>query len=173
MADDRSFVEFARANYGSLYQTAVLLTGEPSSAEDVVQETLTHLYPIWGRVEAADQPVAYVRRSLTNKFLSSRRRASAGEIVTASVPERVTTRDAGHDVVNRGLVLQLLGCLSDRQRVAVVMRYLHDMNDDEIAASIGCRTVTARSLVSRGLAAMRKEYERRDELEQDLGGMAS
>lgn len=174
MDDDRSFVEFTRANYGSLFRTAAMLTGDSATAEDLVQETLTRLYPIWRRVEATENPVAYVRRSVTNGFLTSRRRASATELITQSVPDRATSRDASADVVNRGFAMQLLSRLSERQRAAVVMRFLHDMNDEEIAASIGCRRVTARSLVSRGLAAMRQESDRMDGVQQGLArGSAS
>jgi RNA polymerase sigma factor (sigma-70 family) len=145
-----------------------MLAGDSATAEDLVQDTLAKLYPTWSRVDAADNPVAYVRRSLTNLFLTSRRRASATELVTASVPDRATA-DASRAVVNRAYTVQLLANLSDRQRAAVVMRYLHDMTDQEIAASIGCRPVTARSLVSRALSAMRTESDRIDGLEQGVG----
>ena len=160
MDEDRSFVEFTRVNYTSLFRTAVLLTGGLAAGEDLVQETLTRLYPSWWRVDAADFPLAYVRRSLTNGFLTSRRRRSATELVMASVPDVMTRHDASYDVVNRGFAVQLLAHLSQRQRAAIVMRFFHDMDDAEIAASIGCRRVTVRSLVSRGLVSMRMESDR-------------
>ena len=37
------------------------------------------------------------------------------------------------------------------------MRYFHDQPDAEIAEAIGCRTATVRSLISRGIAAMRAQ----------------
>jgi RNA polymerase sigma-70 factor (sigma-E family) len=160
-------VEFTRANYASLFRTAAMLTGDAAGAEDLVQDTLARLYPTWSRVDAADNPLAYVRRSLTNLFLTSRRRAWTTEVVTAWVPDRATA-DASREVVDRAFTMQLLAHLSDRQRAAVVMRYLHDMTDQEIAASIGCRAVTARSLISRALSAMRTESDRIDGLEQGV-----
>jgi RNA polymerase sigma-70 factor (sigma-E family) len=158
--DDRSFVMFVRAHYGDLYRTAALLTGNSASAEDLVQETLTRLYPIWARVARTDHPVAYVRRSLTNRFLTLRRRLSATELVTAVVPEGLPANDPSDEVIDRHVVLQLLGQLSERQRAAVVMRFLHDMTDQEIAASIGCRKATARSLVGRAITSMRRHSDR-------------
>src|SRR5450631_2713942 len=137
--DDRSFVEFTRANYASLFGTAVLLTGG---------------------AEAAEVPLAYVRRSLANRFLTSRRRKSSSELVIAAVPEATTRHCATDDVVNRGFEVQLMAHLSQRQRAAVVMRFFHDLDDAAIAASIGCRTATVRSLISRALVAMRAESER-------------
>jgi DNA-directed RNA polymerase specialized sigma24 family protein len=37
----------------------------------------------------------------------------------------------------------------------LVLRYYEGLADDEIAALLGCREATVRSLASRGLAAMR------------------
>lgn len=51
----------------------------------------------------------------------------------------------------------MLGSLPDRQRAALVMRYFHDQPDAQIAAAIGCRSATVRSLISRGIATMRAE----------------
>jgi RNA polymerase sigma factor (sigma-70 family) len=45
--------------------------------------------------------------------------------------------------------------LPHRQRAALVLRYFHDLPDDEIGSALGCRIGTVRSLISRGLAALR------------------
>jgi DNA-directed RNA polymerase specialized sigma24 family protein len=50
--------------------------------------------------------------------------------------------------------------LSQRQRTAIVLRFFHDLDDAAIAASIGCRPATVRSLISRALVAMRAESDR-------------
>jgi RNA polymerase sigma factor (sigma-70 family) len=86
----------------------------------------------------------------------------------ASVPERATQHDASEDVINRGFAVQLLTHLSQRQRAAIVMRFFHDMDDEEIAVSIGCRRVTVRSLISRGLVSMRKESDRIEGVRQGV-----
>lgn len=56
-------------------------------------------------------------------------------------------------------VWQLVGELGERQRAAVVLRYFHDQTDNEIADGLGCRRGSARSLISRGLAAMRASLD--------------
>ena len=163
LAGDLSFVEFVRTNYSAMFRTALLLTGGVASAEDLVQDTLTKLYQSWWRVEAADSPMAYVRSSMTNRFLTSRRRSAATELLMDSLPDGPTGRDAGEIVADRGFAMALLSRLSPRQRAAVVMRYFHDLDDAEIAAALGSRQATARSLISRGLAAMRVESHRMDD----------
>jgi RNA polymerase sigma-70 factor (sigma-E family) len=163
MDNDVLFAQFVREQTTALLRSAYLLTGSSAAAEDLVQETLLRLYPKWDRVQAADMPMAYVRRSLVNGFLNQRRRPQSREIVVDEVPERLDTivsRDIGVDVSNRDLVWRLLATLPDRQRAALVMRFFDDLADDEIAESLGCRLGTVRSLISRGLAALRQQTER-------------
>jgi len=81
-----SFAEFVRTQTRSLFSTAFLLTGNRDRAEDLLQETLTALYPKWDRVEAADHPAAYVRKAITNRFLNSVRSAGR-EVVAWEVPD--------------------------------------------------------------------------------------
>jgi RNA polymerase sigma-70 factor (sigma-E family) len=151
-----AFADFVRANSRTLVRTAYLLTGSGESAEDLVQETFTRLYPQWERVQAADVPIAYVRRSLTNTFLNQRRRRSSGEIVTDAVPDRPTERSAFDDLDDRDEMWLLLGTLNQRQRAALVLRYYESLDDAQIAVALGCREGTVRSLISRGLATLRE-----------------
>ena len=51
----------------------------------------------------------------------------------------------------------MLGSLPDRQRAALVLRYFNDLPDEEIGAALGCQLGTVRSLISRGLAALRDQ----------------
>jgi RNA polymerase sigma-70 factor (sigma-E family) len=157
---DALFAQFVRDQTSTLLRSAYLLTGSTSSAEDLVQDTFLRLYPKWQRVMSADIPIAYVRRALVNGFLNQRRRPASREIVVADLPEQVDGRDIGLDISNRDLIWRLLDTLSDRQRAALVMRYFHDLSDEEIAESLNCRVGTVRSLISRGLAALRDEAAR-------------
>lgn len=160
MDTDVLFAQFVREQTPQLLRSAYLLTGSSAAAEDLVQDTLVRLFPKWDRVMAADVPLAYVRRSLVNGFLNERRRPAARELLFAELPERPDSRDVGADVTNRDLVWRLLATLPDRQRAALVLRFFHDLNDDEIAECLSCRLGTVRSLISRGLASLRERSGR-------------
>lgn len=157
MQDTREFAAFVRANTSALLRTAYLLTGSASGAEELVQDTLARLYPKWAKVEAADVPLAYVRRSLANAFVNDRRRPYSRDLVVELVPERADARDATAQLDDRDEAWTLLRTLPDRQRAALVMRYFHDLPDEEIGAALGCRAGTVRSLISRGLSTMRAQ----------------
>src|SRR4051794_21728172 len=150
-----SFEAFLREHSTSLLRTGYLLTGDLSAAEDLLSDVLVRLYPKWERVAAAEAPVAYVRRSLLNEYLNARRRRSV-QLVDIDVDHgAATTRDVVEGIAARDEATRLLTVLSERQRAAIVLRYFHDLDDNQIADTLGCRRATVRSLVSRALIAMR------------------
>ena len=164
MGDEAGFADFVRAHTRSLFGTAYLLTGSGERAEELLQDTLAHLYPKWQRVAQSDAPLAYVRRALTNRFVSSTRTPASRAIAMWELPDAADPTDVAAVVSDRSALFHLLGTLPERQRAAVVLRYFHDQPDDEIATALGCRAATVRSLVSRGIGAMRERAVRADAL---------
>ncbi|MGI8416304.1 MAG: sigma factor [Nakamurella sp.] len=103
-----SFAEFVQAQTRSLFGTAFLLTGSRDRAEDLLQETLTSLYPKWDKVLSADNQLAYVRRALTNRFLNDVR-GSRREMVGWQIPDSWDGVDIAERVVISRTVWQLVG----------------------------------------------------------------
>lgn len=161
MTEVLDFSGFVRAHTTALLRSAFLLTGDRGTAEELVQDTLVRLYPRWSQVEAADVPIAYVRRSLTNNFLNGRRRKASGELLFADIPERGYDPDLAGRLGDRELVRQLLDGLPPKQRAVLVLRFFHDLSDEQIAADLGCRQGTVRSIVSRALSGLRESTEQR------------
>lgn len=128
-----------------LLRVAFVLTGSAQAAEDVVHDVFVTAGP---RIASLDDPVPYLRVAVVNRCRSLHRRT-----VAAPRPDRVD--DAVLDV---GLIelRDALGRLSDRQRAAIVLRYLCDLPDEEIAGILKCRRPTVRSLVRRGLDQLRE-----------------
>src|SRR4051812_20955183 len=123
MESDQPFVSFVTAHSGTLYRSALMLTREPAAAEDLVQDTFARMYPMWSRVAAADVPLAYVRRSMFNRFLNDKRDRGR-EVLSAQTPDRVSDVDVAGAIGDRDLVRQLLDELGPRPRAVLVLRYL-------------------------------------------------
>ncbi|HZC71878.1 MAG TPA: SigE family RNA polymerase sigma factor [Jatrophihabitans sp.] len=155
MLREVGFAGFVREHTPALLRTAYLLTGNGPQAEELVQDTLVRLYPKWERVENADAPLAYVRRSLTNAYINQQRRAARREFAYEEVPERVDPYDHTTQLADRDQIWAGLSSLSQRQRAALVLRFFEDLSDEQTAAALGCRVGTVRSLISRGLATLR------------------
>lgn len=169
-SDATEFSAFVRTHSTALLRSAYLLTGDQAAAEDLVQDTFARLYPRWSRVVAADVPLAYVRRSVMNNFLNGRRRAGH-EVLFAEPPERGYEHDPAGALSDRELVRSLLADLPPKQRAVLVLRFYLDLSDAEIAADLGCRQGTVRSIVSRSLGALRAETERRPRPRETNGNL--
>jgi DNA-directed RNA polymerase specialized sigma24 family protein len=102
--DAPCFEEFAAATWSALYRSAYLLAGNHADAEDLAQQTLIKAHRGWVKVSASDSPIAYVRRILTNTFLSSKRpKARRLELLTDEIPEWWSLRvplDGGSEAAN-------------------------------------------------------------------------
>jgi RNA polymerase sigma-70 factor (sigma-E family) len=151
------FDDFAAERLPALLNYAVLLTGDRESARDLVQEVLTRALIKWDRIEAVDQPYAYVRRMLTNEHLSWRRRRRVPTVPLRDEPGPSVDPPPPPD----DEMWRLLAGLPRQQRAVLVLRYYEGLTDREIAGVLGCRPVTVRSNASRALAALRIEIAAR------------
>jgi RNA polymerase sigma factor (sigma-70 family) len=133
------------AAYRNLLRVAFVLTGSAPAAEDVVHDVFAKVGP---KIDTLDEPAAYLRVAVVNRCRSLHRR-------DAAAPKPDDPADAVMDV---GLVelRDALIALPIRQRSAIVLRYLCDLPEGEIASNLNCRPSTVRSLVRRGLAELRE-----------------
>jgi RNA polymerase sigma-70 factor (sigma-E family) len=148
-AQDQEFGEFALTRSSRLYRSAVLLCGNPHTAEDLVQETLAKVYVAWKRI---DDPVAYAHVALTRTFLSQARRRSWSERPVAELPEQVHT---DRDIGTAADLLEALGRLERRDRVVLVLRFLEDQSVEQVAETLGIRPGAVRTRTHRALARVR------------------
>ncbi len=68
------FDDFVKAKLHPLIRYATLPTGSRELAEDTVQEALIKAHVKWKRISVMERPEPYVKRIVTNVFLSSKRR---------------------------------------------------------------------------------------------------
>ena len=149
------FAEFARSASTSLTRTAYLLCGNRDTAADLVQETLVRTHVAWPRVRH-EEARAYARRILVNLDIDRRRRRPAvpTEYVDRPVPN---TAESASD--NRDQVVRMLATLPETQRRVIVLRYFDDLTEAAVAEYLGISIGTVKSACSRGLAALRKNYD--------------
>lgn len=143
---------FAAAHSLALTRFAYLLCADHQLAEDLVQDAFLSLYRRFGETLPIAAPVAYARRVIVNGQISRARKLFTSETITDSVPDAPTE---GHDSSEQDAMWRALAVLPDRQRAVLVLRYYLDLPDAEIAAALGCRDGTVRSLATRAFAALR------------------
>jgi RNA polymerase sigma-70 factor (sigma-E family) len=143
---DQALAAVYSADFERLVRLAYLLTGSRATAEDLVQDSFVRLHDRWRDVRA---PSAYLRTVVVNACRAHHRRArregaAFGDLVRDDVQPETP------------ILLDAVARLPYRQRAALVLRFYEDRPDAEIAALLGCRPATVRSLVHRGLVALRK-----------------
>ncbi len=148
-----SFPDFYRECYSPMLRLAALLVGSLDAAHDVVQDSFLSLYRHWPRV---DEPQAYLRRVVVNTSRSQFRRRAR----EARLRDRLGWQLERVEVVGGDELGDALARLPYRQRAALVLRFYEDLSEAETAQALGCRPGTVGSLVSRGIAELRRVVER-------------
>ncbi|MET0919689.1 MAG: sigma-70 family RNA polymerase sigma factor [Acidimicrobiia bacterium] len=131
-----------------MIRLAVLLVGSLSVAEEVVQDAFVVVSQRWARL---DNPGGYLRTTVVNgcrmhlRRQATERKYSHEDALSVDTPtELIELRDA-------------LSRLTERERLAIVLRYFVDLDDSATARILECRPATVRSLVRRALRSLRKE----------------
>jgi RNA polymerase sigma-70 factor (ECF subfamily) len=147
----------AERHYVELYRYALSVLREERAAEDAVQDAFERAFAALGRYPEERlramrlRPWMYrITLNVARNRLRGRREVPVGEIPSASV---AASEDGREDAMD---VLDALGRLPERQRLAVTLRYLQDLPYGEISGVTGWPEGTAKTLVRRGVASLRK-----------------
>jgi RNA polymerase sigma-70 factor (ECF subfamily) len=148
-------------------RTAAALVESREEAADVAQEVAIDAL---GSLEQLRDPEAFdawvhritVRRTL--RRLKKRRRTNTIETPLALLDDRDQPPvregiDRDTILAARDALAAALAELPPKQRLALALRYVHDLSDTEIAAALGCRTGTVHALLSRGRGALRQDKQ--------------
>ncbi len=162
----REFEEFVDGELPRLLGYARALTGSDHDAWDLTQEALVRVARRWGRVRRDGNPGAYTRVTIARLNIDRHRR-DRREVLVAGVPE-TADRAAPYDGIDPWLRDGLLA-LTPRQRTAVVLRYVDDLDLAGIADVMKCSTGTVKSHLSRGLDRLREHVPTPDHEEDRRG----
>jgi RNA polymerase sigma-70 factor (sigma-E family) len=150
--DRREFGEFVAARSGALIGLAYVLTADQHAAEDLLQTALTRAAARWGRIHSA--PEAYVRQIMYREQISSwRRRARRRETAMAEPPDQSVVADTGTEA--RLIVREALRTLPAGKRAVLVLRYLEDLPEAQVADILGISVGTVRSQTSKAITQLR------------------
>jgi RNA polymerase sigma-70 factor (sigma-E family) len=155
------FEEFFARYYLPVRRSLTLAFGSADLADDAAQEAFIRACVRWPRVHSMARPQGWVYVVATNLVRDRLRRA--GQRENSETRELVETRapDIAISAVAHLDVREALAGLPPRQRAAVVLRYLADLTNDEVARAMGCSVGTVKSTLHTALAGMRIELEER------------
>ncbi|MCG8917417.1 SigE family RNA polymerase sigma factor [Actinokineospora sp. PR83] len=155
-----SFDQFVAERLDRLLRYATAMTCDRHLAQDIVQEVLLRAQRRWSRIGDMEASYLYVKKMVTNEYLSWRRRKAARDITATRAALEAASAPVGdfaHDYVERDAMRARIAALPRRQRAAIVLRYYEDCTTAQIAHVLGCTEGTARSHLSHALSTLRAD----------------
>jgi len=137
---------------------AYLLTGDRAQAEDLVQDAFVRLAGRFLDFREPEGFVHYLRRTVVNLANSWWRRRKVERAYTereSRFPQPALLEVP--DPAERQALWVALQRLNPKQRAAIVLRFYEDLSEEQTADALGVPRGTVKSLVSRGLEAMRTQ----------------
>lgn len=159
------FETVLEAHHAEIYRYLRRVTARTSDADDLSQETFLRAWRAY-RALAADANVrAWLFTIATNlarnHFRAERRRRNAHAAVRAVRVETDGAQPDGEAVFNETRVRleQVVATLPVKQRMAFVLRKIHDLDYEAVAQSLNCSAESARAHVFHALRKIRRELE--------------
>jgi RNA polymerase sigma-70 factor (ECF subfamily) len=163
--DDLAFGMLVARHQTVVFRTAYVVCGDAAEAEDAAQEAFMRARAALPRFREGSPFRPWVLRIVANEA-RNRRRAAGRRLALAG---RFAARDARAPVPlpeaevlaggERRELAAALGRLGPEHREVVVLRYVLDLSEAEVAAALGCRPGTVKSRLSRALARLRADLE--------------
>jgi RNA polymerase sigma-70 factor (sigma-E family) len=143
-----------QAHAVGLIRLAVVMLGDRSAAEDVVQDAFLGLYRHWTRLNDPGNALSYVRSAVLNRCrnaLRDRGRPRRLELTAEAGPSAEAAALVSEE---HQRVLTAIRALPDRQRETLVLRFYLDLSEEETARAMGISRGTVKSATSRAVAAL-------------------
>ena len=148
------FQRFLDSHRDAVWRFLVASVGH-GEADDCFQETFIAALRAYPRLKPDSDLRAWVLTIARRKALDSHR-ARGRRARPVADPAAVSDKPAAASAELEGSVWQAVRELPERQRSAVVLRYVGDLPHREIATAIGCSEDAARRSLHEGLTKLRK-----------------
>lgn len=139
-----------RELYIPAYSVALRILRDPHAAEDAACEAMARSVASWRRLQGIEHRRAYVLRVTANVAIDVIRRCRT--VPVASPDDARTTTFASEE---RMVLAEALAGLPRRQREVLVLRFLADMSEVQVADHLRISQGSVKQHARRGLAAMR------------------
>lgn len=169
VAWDEALTALAQERYPRLVGRAVLLCGDRTAAEDLVQEALVSALKTRRNFESLNQAEQYVRRAIASRYVDSVRSQSAARRRERSAFDDATVPDPAGAVGAALDVASALRSLAPRERACVALRYLDGLSTRETADALGLSEGSVKRYLSDGIKALNRLLGTEDSVDDPMG----
>jgi RNA polymerase sigma-70 factor (ECF subfamily) len=154
----KEFETLFEEHYPLVYRTAYGITGRVEDAEDVVQTIFLRLLQRGASPEVMKNPAGYLYRAAVNGSLTvvehRHRHAATEDADTAAA--LIAVASPAHDDDMRRRLYQAITQLNRKSAYILILRYLHERSDADIARLLG----TSRGVIAVTLFRARKRLKK-------------
>lgn len=155
--NEARFEAFYRSTAGSLWSYLFRLTGNPATADDLLQKSFFRLLRANPVVESEEHLRRYLYRAATNlafDHFREMKRERGGQAMPATFSDAMS-RDLRHDMQ------RMFDELKPQERALLWLAHVEEANHEEIGAALGIKTKSVKVMLFRArkrLAAVLKQY---------------
>ena len=144
-------------HYERVRRSLAVAFGDAGLAEELAQDAFTRALANWRRVSEMERPAGWV---YVVALRAGRRRRRPEAARPSAEPASVDIADAVARDVTLGASIARL---PERQRIALVLRYLADLPVADVAAAMGCAVGTVKSTLHTALERLGVELREQEE----------
>ena len=146
------FDTYYEASYDRVRRAMTLAFRDPDFAEEITQEAFFQTLRRWKRISQLDHPEGWTMIAALNKGRDDHRRRVRQTTKYELLAGSSTTDLKETHVDARIMVTELLEGLGDRQREALLLRYVSQLTIPEIAKVMGCAEGTVKATLHAAIA---------------------
>jgi RNA polymerase sigma factor (sigma-70 family) len=147
-----SFDTYYAASYDRVRRAMTITFRDPDLAEEIAQEAFYQTLRKWKKVSLLEHPEGWTMMVALNKGRDLYRRRVRQEAKKSLLAQSSVTGSSETQVDARLRVTELLQSLTDRQREALLLRYISQLTIPEIAKVMGCAEGTVKATLHDALA---------------------
>lgn len=144
------FERWYRTEHPLVFTALAVAGGDPEIAREATDEAFVRAYERWDRVQVMDSPGGWLYRVALNELRRRHRRRRVERDLLRRQPS--PTADLSTQPLADPGVWEAVRDLPQRQRSAIALRYVLDLTEKEVAATLGI----SRGAASASLVAARK-----------------
>jgi RNA polymerase sigma-70 factor (ECF subfamily) len=145
------FDAFYAASYERVRRAMVLTFRDPGLAEEIAQEAFYQALRKWSKVSSLDHPEGWTMVVALNKGRDLHRRRVRREAREPLLVPPSALHSGEARVDDQMMIATLLEGVSDRQREALLLRYVSQLTIPEIAVVMGCAEGTVKATLHAAL----------------------
>jgi len=154
------FAEIVREHQAMVFSIAYHFLHDRAAAEELAQDVFLQLYRSFDELESPGHVTNWLRRVASNRCIDQcRRRRLMPRIGLDRIAEPASPASEPDPMLSRRL-RQLVASLPENWRAVIVLRYQEELENEEIARTLGMPVGTVKSQISRALDFLREKASR-------------